>query len=123
MRMPAFAATLIATLSLGFGANAVIFSAVDAVRLRDAPVTDPEHLVDVYTSSNTLYSNSSYPDYFDLRDSGTFASLAAYTPVSITMDVNGQPEPVAGQLVSGNYFEVLGSRSRSAAASRQTMID
>jgi hypothetical protein len=39
------------------------------------------------------------------------------------MDVNGQPEPVAGQLVSGNYFEVLGSRSRSAAASRQTMID
>ncbi len=86
----------------------MIFSAVDAVLLRDAPVTDPDHLVDVYTSSNTLYSNSSYPDYFDLRDSGTFASLAAYTPVSITMEVNGQPEPVAGQLVSGNYFEVLG---------------
>jgi putative ABC transport system permease protein len=108
LRAPTFAATLIVTLALGIGANAVIFSAVDAVLLRDAPVSDPDSLVDVYTSSSSLYSNSSYPDYFDLRDSGTFASLAAYTPVSLTMDVNGQPEPVAGQLVSGNYFGVLG---------------
>ena len=109
LRAPTFAATVIATLSLGIGANAVIFSAVDAVLLRDAPVSDPASLVDVYTSSgNNPYSNTSYPDYFDLRDSGTFASLAAYTPVSITMDANGQPEPLAGQLVSGNYFEVLG---------------
>jgi predicted permease len=109
LRAPTFAATVIATLSLGIGANSVIFSAVDAVLLRHAPVSDPESLVDVYTSSgNNLYSSSSYPDYFDLRDSGTFASLAAYTQVSITMDANGQPEPLAGQLVSGNYFEVLG---------------
>ena len=106
---PAFAATVVATLALGIGANSAIFSAVDAVLLRDALVSDPESLVDVHTSSgNNLYSSSSYPDYFDLRDSGTFASLAAYTPVSITMDANGQPEPLAGQLVSGNYFDVLG---------------
>ena len=109
LRAPTFAATVIATLALGIGANTVIFSAVDAVLLRDAPVSDPDSLVDVYTTSgNNLYSNSSYPDYFDLRDSGTFASLAAYTPVSMTMDANGQPEPLAGQLVSGNYFDVLG---------------
>jgi hypothetical protein len=87
LRAPTLAATVIATLSLGIGANSVIFSAVNAVLLRDAPVSDPDSLVDVYTSSgNNLYSSSSYPDYFDLRDSGTFASLAAYTPVSITMD-------------------------------------
>jgi macrolide transport system ATP-binding/permease protein len=109
LRAPTFTATVVLTLSLGIGANSVIFSAVDAVLLRDAPVSDPDNLVDVYTTSgNNLYSNSSYPDYFDLRDSGTFASLAAYTPLSVTMDVNGQPEPLAGQLVSGNYFEVLG---------------
>src|SRR5687767_6893394 len=111
LREPTFAAAVVATLALGIGANSVIFSAVDAVLLRDAPVSDPDSLVDVYTTSgNNLYSRSSYPDYFDLRDSGTFASLAAYTPVSITMDANGQPEPLAGQLVSGNYFEVLGVR-------------
>ena len=108
-RAPTFAATVIATLALGIGANSVIFSAVDAVLLRDPPVSDPDTLVDVYTSSgNNLYSRSSYPDYFDLRDSGTFASLMAYTEVSITMDANGQAEPLTGELVSGNYFDVLG---------------
>ena len=111
LRAPTFAATVIGTLSLGIGANTAIFSAVDAVLLRDAPVSDPDSVVDVYTSSgNNLYGNSSYPDYFDLRDSGTFASLAAYALVSMTMEANGQPEPLAGQLVSGNYFEVLGIR-------------
>ena len=111
LRAPTFAATVIVTLALGIGANAVIFSAVDAVLLRDAPVADPDTLVDVYTTSNNnLYSRSSYPDYFDLRDSGTFASLAAYSEVSFTMDVNGEPTPLTGQLVSGSYFEVLGIR-------------
>ena len=108
-RAPAFAATIVATLALGIGANSVIFSAVDAVLLRDAAVADPDSLVDVYTTSGANpYSNSSYPDYFDLRDSGAFASLAAYAAVSMTMEANGQPEPLAGQIVSGNYFEVLG---------------
>ena len=108
-RAPTFTATVVATLALGIGANAVIFSAVDAVLLRDAPVSSPETLVDVFTTSGSnRYSGTSYPDYFDLRDSGTFASLAAYTAVSMTMDAGGQPEPLAGQLVSGNYFEALG---------------
>ena len=48
LRTPTLTATVIATLSLGIGANAVIFSAVDAVLLRDAPVSDPDSLVDVY---------------------------------------------------------------------------
>ena len=111
LRAPTFSATVVATLSLGIGANSVIFSAVDAVLLRDVPVSNPSTLVDVYTTSgNNLYSNSSYPDYFDLRDSATFASLTAFTQVSMTMEVHGQPEPLAGLLVSGNYFDVLGIR-------------
>jgi macrolide transport system ATP-binding/permease protein len=109
LHAPTLAATVIATLALGIGANSVIFSAVDAVLLRNVPVSDPDSLVDVYTSSgNNPYSSSSYPDYFDLRDSGTFASLAAYTQLSIILDANGQLEPLVGQLVSGNYFDVLG---------------
>jgi hypothetical protein len=56
LRTPTFAATVIATLSLGIGANSVIFSAVDAVLLRDVAVSDPDTLVDVYTTSgNNLY--------------------------------------------------------------------
>ncbi len=111
LRAPAFTATVIATLALGIGANSVIFSAVDAVLLRDAPVSDPASLVDVCTSSgNQRCSSSSYPDYFDLRDSGTFASLAGYAAVSMTVDANGRTDALAGQLVTGNYFDVLGTR-------------
>jgi predicted permease len=109
LRAPTFTATVVATLALGIGANSIIFSAVDAVLLRDVPVSDPNSLVEVYTSSgNNPHSSSSYPDYFDLRDSGTFASLAAYNQVSMTMDANGQPEALVGQIASGNYFDVLG---------------
>ncbi len=108
---PIFGATVIATLALGIGGTSVIFSAIDAVVLRDALVSDPGTLVEIYTTSgNNFYSNSSYPDYFDLRDSGAFAALAAYTPISLTINTTGQPEPVAGQMVSGNYFDVLGVR-------------
>jgi len=98
-REPLVALTIMATLAVGIGTNATIFSAVDAVFLRDAPVFDPDSLVEVYTSSaNNVYSSSSYPDYFDLRDSGTFASLAAYTAVSMTLEVRGRAEPLTGQL-------------------------
>jgi putative ABC transport system permease protein len=108
---PAFAATVIAILALGIGANSAIFSVIDAVLLRDAPVSDPDSLVDVYTTSgNNLYSRTSYPDYFDLRETTTFASLAAYTEVAVTLEANGQPESLTGHLVSGNYFQVLGVR-------------
>jgi hypothetical protein len=116
-RAPTFAATIVGTLALGIGANSVIFSAMDAVLLREAPVADPSTLVDIYTTSgSTLHSRSSYPDYFDLRDSGTFTSLAAYTEVPLTIDANGQPEAVAGELVSGNYFDVLGIRMAAGRA-------
>lgn len=111
VRGPTLAATIIVTLSLGIGANTLVFSAVDAVIFRTMPVSEPDRLVDVYTASRTSrYGDSSYPDYFDLRDSGTFASLAAFTQASMSMDVNGEVQPIVGQLVSGNYFETLGVR-------------
>lgn len=108
-RAPLFAFTVIATLALGIGANSLVFSAVDAVLLRDVAVSDPDSLVDVFTSSGpSRFSSSSYPDYFDLRDSGAFASVAAYAPVSMTLDTGAQLEPIAGQLVSDNYFSTIG---------------
>jgi predicted permease len=110
---PAFTLVAALTLALGIGGNAVIFSAVDAMLLRDPAVTDPDRLVVVYTSDasgNNPYGNSSYPDYVDLRDSGIFDSLSAQGSVSIALDARGQTETLAGDLVSGNYFDVLGVR-------------
>lgn len=114
MRVPVFTGTIVLMLALGIGANALIFTAVDAVLLRDAPVADPDRVVDVYTSSgNNPYGDSSYPDYFDLRDSGTFGSLAAYALVGMTLDTGSGSEPIAGALVSGNYFDLLGVRMQA----------
>ena len=84
---------------------------MDAVLLRDASVADPDRVVDVYTSSgNNPFGNSSYPDYFDLRDSGDFESLAASALIPMVLDAKGQTASLAGELVSGNYFDVLGVR-------------
>jgi predicted permease len=109
LRTPGFACVVVLTLALGIGANAVIFSAIDAVLLRDAPVAEPDRVAVVYTTSgNQAYSTSSYPDYVDLRDSGAFESLTAFTSIPLSLDANGQTESVPGEAVSGNYFDVLG---------------
>jgi predicted permease len=112
-RTPALTGVICVTLALGIGANALIFSAVDAVLLRSAPVADPGALASVYTSSadgRDPFSSSSYPDYVDLRDSGAFSGLAAYSSIALVLDRDGVSEPLSGEMVSGNYFDVLGVR-------------
>ena len=112
-RTPAFTFVVCLTLALGIGANAVIFSAVDAVMLRSAPVADPDEVLSVYTTSadgRDPFSGSSFPDYVDLRESGVFSAVAAYTSIPLVLHTGGVNEPLTGELVTGNYFDVLGVR-------------
>jgi predicted permease len=114
-RTPAFTAVVCVTLALGIGANAAIFSAVDAVLLQRAAVPNPDDVVSVYTTSSDgrdRFSTASYPDYVDLRDSGAFASLAVFASIPFVLQTDAGAESVPGELVSGNYFEVLGVRMR-----------
>ena len=121
-RTPAFTLVICLTLALGIGANAVIFSAVDAVLLQRAPVSDPASVVSIYTTSSDgrdRFSTSSYPDYVDLRDSGIFTALAAFSSIPFVLQTEGGAESVPGELVTGNYFDVLGvpiARGRTFAA-------
>jgi putative ABC transport system permease protein len=111
---PTFTAIVVITLALGVGANALIFTAVDAILLRGAGVGDPATLVSVYNAGTdgqtgqSRFSNLSFPDYADLRESGIFHGAAAYAPVSLALDSGAETESIAGELVTGNYFEVLG---------------
>ena len=108
------------TLALGIGATAVIFSAIDAVLLRDAPVADPERVVSVYMqyaprattnpSGGPQLGGASYLDYTDLRASGVLADLATFGNTEISLDAESGAERVEAQIVSGNYFDVLGVR-------------
>jgi predicted permease len=112
-RSPAFAVTVIVTLALAIGANAALFSLADTLYLKPIPVKAPERLVAIVRGGSQADSNTfSYPLYGDVRDStASFDGVIAFAMITIVAGVGGEPEPVDGQLVSGNYFTVLGVRA------------
>lgn len=116
LKSPGFSAVAVLTLALGIGANTAIFSLVDAILLRPlSGVDDPDRLVAVYTSdfSSTRYGTSSYPDYLDYRDrTDVFSGLAAYVETSINLSSGSEAERTQGAIISGNYFLVLGVKTR-----------
>jgi macrolide transport system ATP-binding/permease protein len=107
--------TLVAALSLtlGIGANAVIFSLVNATLLRPLSVERPEELVYVFSGSpNSPYNNFSYPDLAELRARNrVFSGLAAYGGIAASLSLGDRAELVAGAIVTGDYFDVLGVRA------------
>jgi hypothetical protein len=98
------------TLALGIGANAAIFSVVEAVLLRTLSVRDPTSLVIVRALTRQGTRDSfSHTDYEWLRDhASAFTGLAASAMWTLNLDVGDHKERVTGELVSGNYFSLLG---------------
>ncbi len=105
------------TLGLGIGANTAIFSLMDQVLLRSLPVRDPGSLVlldgpGAFMGRTFNDHTFSYPMYVDFRDRGgeVFSGLLARFPTSMTVVWRGRSERANGELVSGNYFDLLGVR-------------
>jgi predicted permease len=111
-KSPGFTAIAILSLALGVGVNFVIFMFVDEMLLRPMPVPQPQQVVTVFESTpQSGKSAASYPDYVDLRDRNTsFEGLMAFTTVNIGFAPRSgdTPHTKDGQLVTGNYFDVLG---------------
>ncbi|HEU5131649.1 MAG TPA: ABC transporter permease, partial [Pyrinomonadaceae bacterium] len=111
---PAFAGVVVLTLALGIGANAAIFSLLDQVLLQSLPVANPEQLVvlSVYEAKQPDTNSSfSYPMYQDLRDrNSVFSGVIARGGAQMNVSYGDQTERVRGELVSGNFYEVLGVR-------------
>jgi predicted permease len=113
---PGFACVVVLTLALGIGANAAIFSLTDKVLLQSLPVANPDQL-EVLTSYNpkdggpSIGSSFSYPMYKDLRDQNQCLSgVIARGGAQMNVSYGDQNERVRGELVSGNFFDVLGVR-------------
>src|SRR5271165_2453456 len=107
---PGFAAVTILIMALGIGANTAVFSVVNAMLLRPIPgVADPGRLAAIYrVQRNDIFDNLSFPDYANFQDRNRcFSGLAAHSPVSLTLNF-GTPERLRADLVTGNYFRVLG---------------
>src|SRR5215472_1823649 len=122
---PGFAFVCILTLALGIGANAAIFTLVDAVMLKSLPVVNPGRLWRLGDNNNCCVMGGatqnggswvlySYPLYSELRDhTAEFTELAAFQPFPSDLSVRRSgastaAEPYNGEFVSGNYFRMFG---------------
>jgi predicted permease len=136
-RSPLFTFVAVLSLALGVGANTAIFTLVDEVLLRMLPVKSPEQLV-LFNGPRNHYGNNSggnmlsYAMYEDYRENFVdrgdtpppprvsqavpnpaptpkiFSGMFARRPIAMNVGANGQTDRVAGELVSGTYFQVLG---------------
>jgi predicted permease len=106
-KSPGFAFTAIITLALGIGANAVVFSVLNAIILRPINVPRPQN---VYMVQRFQYPSQSYLDYVDLRDHNrTFESLISYDIMGpVGVDTGANPSTAWPYSASGNYFDALG---------------
>ena len=121
-RSPAFAFTAVLTLALGIGANTAIFSLLDQALLRSLPVREPQQLVILEGTGKAWEGHSSshggdeesyfsYPMYRDLRDQNhAFEGLIATTPAGLDVVWHGAAQIASGEVVSGNYFSLLGAQ-------------
>src|SRR5208283_3033856 len=111
---PVFASVAILSLALGIGANTAIFTLVDQLLLRLLPVKNPQQLVLLswkgeYYGGNRGMKVLSYPMYKDIRERNqVFSDMMCRRDISVSLSFNGQTERASGELVSGNYFQLLG---------------
>ena len=114
---PGFTAVAVLSLALGIGANTTIFTVVNAILLSALPVRDLPRLVEMDTvDTKTLVTQArseklgmSFPNFQDYRrDNAVFTDLAAFLPLTLTWSGGAEPRQLQGELVSANYFDVLG---------------
>jgi predicted permease len=112
-KSPVFTVVVIFLISLGSGAVTTIFSGMNALVLRPLPgVPDVDGLISLQPArtDGTVSDQGSYDFYRYLRDRARTVDTAAWGRVSLTIAAGGQGTAAYGNMVSGNYFDVLGVR-------------
>ena len=111
LKNPILSLAVVLSLALGIGANTTIFTIVNAVFLRPLPFEKPAELVGVFATDRHFdrLLPHSYLNYRDLSSRNkTFEGIAAEWRIPLTLTIDGKQQLVFAQLVSGNYFDVLG---------------
>ncbi|HEX6976316.1 MAG TPA: ABC transporter permease [Vicinamibacterales bacterium] len=115
-RSPLFASVAILSLALGIGANTAIFTLIDQILLRKLPVKNPDELVMLYQQGTHNGSNMgarmhSYPLYQAIQKKAEpLAEVLCRRLIDASVSVDNQTERVQAEMVSGNYFSMLGVR-------------
>jgi predicted permease len=112
---PGFTAVAVLSLALGIGANSTIFTLVSAVLLHPLPMQDPDRLVAVFTTDERNrgsffnYMPTSRPNFEDYRKhNDVFTGMVAYNGLPLAFSGKGEPEQIFGEMVTGDFFGVLG---------------
>lgn len=113
-RNPGFTFVAVLTLALGIGTNATVFRWVDAILLHPLTgVDDPGRLVALETTTpGGDFITNSYPDYIDFRNRLKLIDVAMTRPAAFSVGPKDQAERIWGELVSGNFFAVLGAKAQ-----------
>ena len=128
LKSPGFALAGVVILGLGIGANAAIFTVVNAVVLRPLPFPDSDRIVRLWhTPPPTLFSEPTFSlspaNFVDWEaQSQSFELMATYRGGRRTVTGHGEPEGIITLRTSASLFQILASRRRSAGPSRQPKI-
>jgi putative ABC transport system permease protein len=109
-KKPALPLMIVALLAIGVGANTAIFSVVNAVLLEPLPYASPDRLVMVWDETSKGYAlPASHLNFLDWRaESRSLEDFGAFTHVYFNLTGRGEPQRLAGSLVSAGIFELLG---------------
>jgi putative ABC transport system permease protein len=110
-RTPSFAAAAIATLAIGIGANAAVFSVVNTVALRPLPFHNPDSLVSVELldmRGKPDRDSLAYFTFFEFRRAAVFERIASYRDFGVTLTSGDLPVQLDGVAVSSDLFDLLG---------------
>lgn len=108
---PGFTLVALVSLALGIGANTAIFSLVNAVLVRRPPMTDPGALVEIYAHQDNdalQWLPVSWADLDDIAALDVFQGVTGWEVFFASTQVSGRSQPILGELVAGNLFDVLG---------------
>jgi predicted permease len=114
LRSPLFAMVAILSLALGIGANTAIFTLIDQILLRKLPVKAPDELVMLYQTgahngSNMGQRMHSYPMYQEFQKRAEpLAEVICRRLTETSVSIDNQTERLDTEMVSGNYFSMLG---------------
>ena len=112
-RQPGFAAVVVLVLALGIGANAAVFTVVDAALLRPLPYAEPERLVHVVQTKPgdvSERSRVSYVELLDLRAPGDFAALEGFDTGNFVVASAEGSQIRRGARVTPGFLDMLGVR-------------
>jgi putative ABC transport system permease protein len=111
---PAFSLVVVSTLALGIGANAAIFSVIDAVLLEPLPYLHPGQLVFMSESepkAGVSGAGMSWPTFTQLSDHNrSFSAIAGLATHSLTLTGNAEPAEVSTVTVTADFFQLFGTR-------------